>query len=244
MVSPDDITGYFNTRWFDSLAGLGTWFMYIILSVAILAAFYFLLKYLEHNKKVTYFQVYGGDPQKLKAAASDGVITDEEMTELGIQLGHPKVGKLKDIKEKGVRKCSMIVMAEKATFFMPKKIKDVPYNLRYSDGIWMIRLSKDNFIPIERPKVGKGITFYVSEPDMDLWEESARAEIKNRTMDDDSMKRAQMTMLAIIIGSFILAGLIIWLSMSFAGKSINDVLVKVEPMTSALQTLANAKAPG
>ena len=48
----------------------------------------------------------------------------------------------------------------------------------------------------------------------------------------------------IIIGAFVLAGLIIWLSMSFAGKSINDVLIEVKPMTNALETLAKGAAPG
>jgi hypothetical protein len=244
MVSPGDITGFINNKWFDSIAGAGKWVVYLMISIFLLVLFWFLMRYMEHKKKVTYFQVYGGDTQKLKAAAADGIITAEEMKTLGIQLGHPKFAKLKDIKQSGVRKCSLIVTAEKGTVFKPKIIKDIPFQLRYPDGIWMLRLSADNFVPIERPKVGSGIILNMSEPDMDLWEESARAEIRNRTQDDDAQKRALTMTVVIIIGAFVLAGLIIWLSMSFAGKSINDVLIKVEPMTSALTTLAKGTAPG
>ena len=243
MVTPSDITGAISTKWFSSLAGAGKWLIYIMVSLIALVILWLILRYMEHNRKCTYFQVYGGDRQKLKDACADGVITEEEMKELGISIGHPKSARFKVITEKGVRMCSLILSSEKKTFFSPKKIKEIPFNMVYPDGAWLLRLAENNFVPIERPKVKDGIVFSLSEPDMDLWEESARADIRNRTQDDDFMKRQTTMMLIIMIGAFVLCGLIIWLSMSFAGKSINDVLTEVKPMTNALQDLAKNYVP-
>jgi len=245
MVRPDDITGAFNNQWFSGIAGAGKWAAIILISILVLIVFYYLLKLIEHKKKVSFFQVYGGDKAAFKEAIKDGVVTTEEFKRLGLQLGHPKSARLKDYKENGVRKSSIIIPSEIRTIIKPKIMKEIQFNYRYPDGLWMIRVDRNTFVPIHRPKMDENVMFHIPEPDMDLWEESANAELRIRTQDENLMRAQLYLTVGIIIGAFVLAGLIIWLSMSFAGKQINDVLVQVGPLTDSLKALAQGgSAPG
>jgi len=237
MVRPDDISQFLDNRWFDSLAGLGSWVINILVSALILFAFYVLWQYFEHKIKITVFPVYGMTPleaEKIKAFS--------DLKENHVEIGQPKFMRGKDIKEKGIRKFS--VALKPMLPFLNKKIKTVPFELRYPDGIWMLQPTKDTFIPIPRPHMSEVMNINVPDTSMDLWQQSADDIIKRRTQDENAMKMQMYMTVAIIIGAFVLSGVIIWLSMSFAGNSINEVLVKVEPMTSALQNLAEAGGPG
>lgn len=232
MVRPDDITGFLDNSWFESLAGLGSWISTILISAVLLGIIWLTWQIIDHKLKVTYFPIHGADPSDLKGVTSLTGLSDIP----GIIIGMPKTDKGKDIKEKGISKFSL--------FKCRKKIPPVEYSKRYPEGIWMLRINKQEFIPIERPTLQDTINLKMPEPDMDLWQESAEADIRRRTQDEDMMKKQLYAMIAIIIGAFVLAGLIIWLSMSFAGNSIDSVLMEVKPMTSALQGLSNPQGPG
>lgn len=232
MVRPDEISGFINNRWFDSLAGMGKWFGYIALSAIILGAIYLLYLMIEHKVKVTWFPVYGINPGEVKDIKTAEDLNDRD----GIVIGQPKKDRGREVKIKGVQRFSLL----KAR----KKIQPIDYTLRYPDGIWMLRISKDLFVPIKRPDIGNSIDLEMPHHDLDLWEESAEAEIRRRTQDEDLMKKQVYLTVAIIIGAFVLAGIIIWLSMTFAGNSINNALDKVAPLTENLQKLTQTGGPG
>lgn len=237
MVRPDDITQFMDNRWFDSLAGVGSWAVNILGSLLALFILWLVWSYLEHKIKVTVFPIYGAEAEQLK-----DVKALKDLKGSKIILGQPFKRKGKDIKDKGIRKFSLM----QKNFFIKKKLEEVPYEMRYPDGVWFIQPSKDKYIPIQRPNITKEDEIKISVPDtgMDLWQQAAEADLRRRTQDEDTLKRQMYMTVGIIIGAFVLAGIIIWLSMSFAGKSIGDVLTKVEPMTQALQNLAQNKGPG
>ena len=124
MVKPEEIASMASERWFDTLAGAGYWIGVILTSIVILGFFWFLYTYLvEHKIKVTFFPIYGIDPNDLT-----GEENLDQLKEKGAVLGHPKKCKGKDMKRKGVRMFTMM--------FPFKKTKDVPYEFRYPDGVW------------------------------------------------------------------------------------------------------------
>jgi len=241
MVRPEDISGFIDNRWFSSLAGAGDWIINILVSILLLGIFWFVWVTLEHKLKITYFPIYGTRPEVLAELRKKGPVTMQDLREHNVELGHPKKARGRDYKVKGVHKFSIMVLPN---VFRTRKLAPLEYSKRYSDGVWFLRPSKDVWIPIERPRLSDAVNLNVPEPDMDLWQQAEEAEIRRRTQDEDSMKRQLYMTVAIIIGAFVLAGVIIWLSMSFAGRSIDSVLAEVKPMTNALQSLVESKGPG
>jgi len=261
MVRPDDITGFLDNRWFDSLGGLGAWTSNILISLVCLVVLYYIYTIFEHKIKVTVFPVYGADPHLLKDVKSISDLKNIPNLEIGmpnktkgklyeastsspiskiIQLGHPKILRGKDVKVKRTPKFSII-----KKLFITQKLQNIEYDYRYNDGIWMLNPAKDVYIPIRRPTLLDTINLKVPDHDMDLWQQAEESEIRRRTQDENTMKVQMYATVAIIIGAFALAGLIIWLSMSFGGKSLNDVLTQVGPLTESIRNLGgNVPAPG
>jgi len=233
MVRPEDITGFANNQWFTNLAGFGDWIGQILISILLLALFYGIYLFLEHKIKVTIFPLYGVRDEDVKEIGS---MDDLAALPYSIEVGHPKKDRGREFKSKRVRKLSLL--------FSRRKIREVPYNLKYSDGIWMLRPTKDHFIPIPRPTLADAVNLKVPESDLDLWQESAEAEVRRRTQDEDTMKKHLYMTVAIILGAFALAALIIWLSMSFAGNNLNQVLTETSGLKDALTNFAAEKGPG
>ena len=235
-MRPEDISNYFDTKWFSTLAGLGNYITIILAAILILTIFYFLLIKLEHKIKITIFPIYGADIDKV-----NDVKDIKELNGYNIGIGHPKLRNGKDTKHHGIRKFSILM---NKLLPIPMVVKEVPMQYRYPDGIWFIQPSKDTLIPIFRPDICGAMNIKVTETDMDLWQQASEADIRRRTQDDDIMKKQMLFTIFIIIGAFALAGLIIWLSMAFAGKSIDNVLVQIKPMTQALEKIAGETPPG
>lgn len=234
MVRPEDITSFTNQQWFSGLAEVGSWIGTIMLSLIVLALIYWFYLYTEHKIKITIFPIFGSiDPKEMKGKSL------EEIKKLNVELGHPLKCRGKDCKEKGVKKFSLMLNPLKF-----HKMPPIPFEKRYSDGIWMLQVAKDDFIVIDKPTIDKTVNFYAPDPDLDLWQEVAEEKIRQRTTDEDFMKKQVMMTAMIIIGAFVLAGVIIWLSMSFAGNSIDGALTKIDNLIPALNNLATSGGPG
>jgi len=234
MVRPEDITSFTNQQWFSGLAEVGSWIGTIMLSLIVLALIYWFYLYTEHKIKITIFPIFGSiDPKEMKGKSL------EEIKKLNVELGHPLKCRGKDYKEKGVKKFSLMLNPLKF-----HKMPPIPFEKRYSDGIWMLQVAKDDFIVIDKPTIDKTVNFYAPDPDLDLWQEVAEEKIRQRTTDEDFMKKQVMMTAMIIIGAFVLAGVIIWLSMSFAGNSIDGALTKIDNLIPALNNLATSGGPG
>lgn len=242
-MQPSDITGFIDNKWFSSLSGMGTWVGYIIISMICLFVFYYLWLLFEHNVKVTWFPAYGIRPEdieKIRKEAEKKGISLENLNSYGLSLGHPKHARGKDTKEKGTRKFSLIFPPNP----IGKKLKELDYKYRYPDGVWFIKLTKDDWIPIYRPIIDDAVKLKVPESDMDLWQEAAESEIRRRTQDEKTMQQQIYMTAAIILGAFALSAIIIWLSMNFAGNSINGALSKMDGFTNSINSFLNAKGPG
>lgn len=127
---------------------------------------------------------------------------------------------------------------------MWKQIPDINFEFEYPEGIWMIEPTKDHFIPINKPKLEDTINIKVPENDMDFWQQLENEKTMLRTKDEADSKRQMYMTIAIIIGAFILAGIIIWLSMSFAGKQLSLSYDKAQGVIDTLQNYIQTKGPG
>ncbi len=240
MVTPQDITGALSTQWFTNLGEIGYWFGVVVISMGLIGVFYLVYIAIMHKIKITYYPIYGGDPEVLGSIRE---VKDIHQTgkDSPLELGQPKRARGRDMKQKGIRKFSIMQFPN---VLKTHKVAPIEHSKRYFDGVWFLRPSKDVWIPIRRPEMKDTINIQVPEPDLDLWQESAEEEARRRTIDEGTMKKQLYMTVAIIIGAFALAGVIIWLSMTFAGNSLNNVLDKVGPMTNALNQLAEAGGPG
>ncbi len=108
----------------------------------------------------------------------------------------------------------------------------------------MIEPTKDYYIPIKRPEVKDTLNIKVPENDMDFWMQLENEALLQRTKDESESKRQMYMTVAIIIGAFILAGVIIWLSMSFAGEHLGTAYEKADGVISSLQGYLETKGAG
>lgn len=238
IVRPEDITNALDNKWFTGLAGFGDWIVTILISIICLVALYILWNFLEHRKKITVFPLYGAE--ELPEVKKGKALSMADLQKYpNLQIGVPKKLKGKRVKQKGVKKFQILKNP-----FKWKKIPDVPYEYEYSEGFWMVEPTKDHFIPIKRPTVKDAINIKVPENDMDFWMQLENEELMQRTKDENDSKRQMIMTISIIIGAFILAGIIIWLSMSFAGKNLGLAYDKADQVISGLQNFVQQKGPG
>lgn len=239
MVTPDDISGFVNNRWFDSLSGLANWLGTIVVSIICLGVLYLLWNFLEHRIRITVFPVYGASDDSIGDAMKQNYPVEYLSRVPNIQLGFPRKIKGKRVKVKGVRKFQIL-----KNVFSWKRVPDINYEYQYPEGMWMIEPKKDIFIPIRKPNLSDTINIKIPESDIEFWMQLENEEQLQRTKDESEAKRQAIMTAAIIIGAFVLAAIIIWLSMSFAGNTINSALSKMDGVTQAFNNVVQTKGPG
>lgn len=209
MVQPSDLTGFLGNQWWNSFSWVGQWLSMIFGVVLIMALLVGIFYVLQFKIKVTYYPLQGGE--------------DEE----NITIGRPKLDRGRRIKKRGIPYFKLLMAR--------KTLKDIPYEQQYTDGVFLVRKSNDEFIPIARPTLGNpSIKIQVMDPALQLWDQLRGQEIIKRFTDEDWQKRQMLIFVGVIIGCLIFAGIVIW--MSYATS--NATLVKTGQVTTALNGLA------
>lgn len=235
MVRPEDITSFLDVRWFSTIGEVGKWISTVLISIVCLATLYILYNYLEHRIRLIIFPIFG---------TSDDVKDLKELEEIkqkftNVQIGIPKTRRGKVVKQKGVKKFQILKNP-----FVWKKIPNIGYEYIYPEGIWMIEPTKDYYLPIKRPDIKETVNIKVPENDMDFWMQLENEELLQRTKDEDSSKRQMYMTAIIIIGAFILAGIVIWVSMSFAGQHLGTAYEKADSVINSLSSYLGTESPG
>lgn len=108
--------------------------------------------------------------------------------------------------------------------FMPhKKIEPVSMKYMYDNGIHLLRLSRDIFIPIPKPKTVINVAEEVSisiqdETQWQAWSNLMTERINNKYQDVDAQKKAVLYFIIGIAGMVLIGGFILWLIYSSANK--------------------------
>lgn len=108
--------------------------------------------------------------------------------------------------------------------FMPlRKHAPVPMELMFSDGIHLLRLSREIFVSIPQPKtlvqVGENTTISVSESNKWIqWNNMMSERINLKYQDVDNLKRTTMYFIVGIASMVILGAFILWLIYNSVNK--------------------------
>lgn len=197
MVSPDDLTGFFSTSYFDSFGTVAVWIGYVLASLLILGAFAVFGVMLQHRTKVTYFPLIGD--------TRDNTVT----------LGRPKKDYGRRTKEKGIQVFKLLLAR--------KTIRDIPYQYEYPDGVFLLRKSKDEFTPIPRPVLGNpSVAINVVDQGLELWDQIRAQQVRRRFADEDLQRKQMMVFAGVIIGCLIFAGIVIWMSYATSAATRAD----------------------
>ena len=153
-----------------------------------------------------------------------------------------KKTKGKFIKRKGAVQFSL---------FMPfKRIQNISSEFIYEDGIHLLKLSMDCYLPIKKPKffcVANKDTLYdlVSENKWDIMDVKINREIEERYKDPDKEKRITLIIIVGIVAMVIVGGLLLWF-ITMAGNKNADLLaqgVTLLKNTGALNNVAATNIP-
>lgn len=113
------------------------------------------------------------------------------------------------------------------SLFMPlKKIKPVPLQFRFHDGVHLVQLSKDIFIPVPRPSfvisVAQNVSISVAEQQEWIsWSNLMADRINAKYQDPDHEKKQILYFVIGIAAMVIIGGLLLWLIYQSAKKGMD-----------------------
>lgn len=194
--------------------------IFFFLIVLFIAIFLFMW-WKSFNLKVMIYEPIGQVP-----------LSDEELDKIKEEA---KDGKDKTLKEKKIhfsnirykRTHGKFIVSKGnpffQTFFPFRKHEPVPMQFMYDDGIYLLKLSKELFIPFEKPKttvvIGEETSISVaSDNKWRVWNNMMADRINNKYQDIDAQKRVTFYFVTGIVALVLVGGFILWLIYSSANR--------------------------
>lgn len=228
-------------------ASLGQALFIFIIFFIVLFIFGFLsffIWYKSYNVKVTIFQPLG-----------QVAFTEEELKEMQEEAAKGiKSSRLKEIKFDYIKKrtthgkYNTIKGVAYFCMFMPlKKIKPVPLTLMYNTGVYLIQLSRDVFIPVQKPSfvitVYENVSISVAEQQEWIsWSNMMADRINAKYQNPDADKKQTLYFVIGIAAMVIVGGLILWFIYSSAKKGL-DVKAFTENFAKTIQAAPSTLIP-
>lgn len=109
--------------------------------------------------------------------------------------------------------------------FMPnKKLEPIPIEFMYDNGVHLLRLSREIFIPIAKPEtiisVNDKVSISISENNKwQAWNNMMADRINNKYQDIDAQKKAITYFVIGIVAMVLIGGFILWLIYSSTNKA-------------------------
>ena len=193
----------------------------ILVSMFLFAIIFFVMYWKSFNYSVRIYE-----PQ--------GQVTLSKAEEEAIRL-EAKQGKSKTLQDKDI-KFDMINIKKTHGKYITKKgspffktfvpfrdHESVPMEYMYNDGIHLLRLSRDIFIPIPKPEtlinVGKGISISVTDDNRwKVWSNLMADKVNTKYQDLDALKRTTLYFIIGIVSLVLVGGFILWLIYSSVNK--------------------------
>lgn len=112
------------------------------------------------------------------------------------------------------------------TFMPNRKLEPISAKYMFDDGVHLLRLSRDIFIPIPKPKtiisVGETVTISVQENNQwQAWNNLMADRINNKYQDIEAQKKAILYFVIGIVSIVLLGGFILWLIYSSVNKGFD-----------------------
>lgn len=190
--------------------------------------------------KVTIFEPLGQmkfTDEELKQIQQDvmnGILSDK-LRQIKFDSIKKRVTHGKDLTVKGT--------AYFGLFIPLKRIKPIPLLFRYSDGIFLLRLSRDVFIPIPRPSfvinVGQNVAISVAEQqEWVSWSNMMADRINAKYQNPDATQKQALYFVVGIVALVVIGGFILWLIYSSAKKGL-----EVKDLANNIITAVKQQAP-
>ena len=192
-----------------------------LISLLILGGIWFFLWWKSYHLKVKIYEPFGQinlteeDTANIKAEALEGkanTLNDKKIKfdTIRIKTTH---GKFTTVKGDPY-----------FNTFMPfRRHEPVPMEMMFDDGIHLLRLSREIYIPIVKPKtiieVGETISISVTENNRwKVWNNMMAEKINAKYQDTDVLKRTTLYFVVGIVALVLVGGFILWLIYSTANK--------------------------
>ncbi len=192
-----------------------------VLALLLLGGIWFILWWKSYHLKVKIYEPFGQikltpeDIAKIKAEALEGK-TDTlkgnkiKFDTIRIKRTH---GKFTTVKGNPYFN----------TFLPFRKHEPVPMEMMFDDGIHLLRLSREIYLPIAKPKtiieVGETISISVTENNRwKVWNNMMAEKINAKYADTDVLKRTTLYFVVGIVALILIGGFILWLIYSTANR--------------------------
>lgn len=194
----------------------------IVLGVLVLFGLMFFFMYWKSFYiKIKIYEPYGqvnldqNTIHKIKQEATVGKSTTLESSEIQFDMFKKKSTHGKYVTVKGTPFFQL---------FMPfKKLEPIPMEYMFSDGVHLLRLSKQVMVPIPKPQtlinVGQEVSISVHDNNQwQAWNNIMADRINNKYQDIDAQKKAVTYFVIGIVAMVLVGGFILWLIYSSINK--------------------------
>jgi flagellar basal body-associated protein FliL len=226
MATPiDQMMGSMGSMAWSSMGSVLFVFIIFFIILIVFGGLGMFMWWKSYNVRVTVFQPLG-----------QAKFTEEELREINDAKLNNTLQDLKFMKEikfdymkKRVTHGKYISVKGTSyfTMFMPmKKMKPVPLEMMYNDGIYLVQLSKDVYVPVPRPsfivKVGQNMSISVAEQQEWLtWSNMMADRVNAKWQNPDAEKKATLYFVIGIVAMVIVGGLILWFIYASAQKGLD-----------------------
>lgn len=229
----EQVGGSIDTIGWASIGNIAFVLTIILLVISLFGMVWFLLWWKSYYINVKIYEPYGQiskeNLEKLQKA--DG--RKSAMKEIKFDMLKYRKTHGKYITQKGT---TMF-----ATFMPFKRHEPISMEYMFDDGVHLMRLSKDIYIPIEKPKVivgiGENVTISVADNNKWVaWNNIMAERVNNKFQDQDAVKRATFYFVVGIVAIVLISAFVLWLIYSSTNKAYGAA--------DKLSNLANALSGG
>lgn len=232
----DTVGSSFGSFAWGSLGNMLFIFIIFFFVLIVVGGMAWIMWWKSYNTKVHIFRPLGQikfteqEIREINAATEKGE-THASMRSIKFDFLKRKTTHGKDITQRGTSYFAL---------FMPlKKIKPVPLQLRFNDGIYLIQLSRDIFIPVPRPSfvisVMENVSISVAEQQEWIsWSNLMADRINAKFQDPDHEKKQILYFVIGIAAMVIIGGFLLWLIYQSAKKGM-DTKNMISAFTQSIQ---------
>lgn len=208
----------------ESLGWILLVFGVFIFLILVFAAVFLFMWYNSFNLRVKIYEPRGQvqmtqeDINKIYSEVAQGKSDTLKQKGIKFDLINIKKTKGKHLTQKGTPYFQ--------TFIPLRKMQPVPMELMFNDGIHLLRLSREIFVPIPKPEtdinVGGNVSISVTDHNQWTgWSQMMAEKINSKYTDVDTQKRAMMYFVIGIAAMVIVGGIILWLIYLSAKKGLD-----------------------
>ncbi len=226
--------------------GMGNTLPIIVILLAVIVFFAIIFAFLYwkgFNIKVKVYEPMGQTPLTEKDKVE--IKANKDSTKLIERLKKKKV-KFNHIRYKTTHgKFTTIKGTQYFITFMPlRRLPPIPMTLLYDDGVHLVRLSRDIFVPIPKPEInlviGENVSISVEEDvQWKAWNNLMADRINNKYQDLDAQKRIALYFITGIVALVLIGGFLLWLMFKLASKN----LIVADKFSDVVQGLLGGRNP-